>query len=239
MPRHVSDAQAKNGQSSHFDNASLAELVGPGKDRAEAEVEAETLEGSDVEASTKATIPRKQLFIDTEEDLDDELSLVSSCRVQQPPSQILFRVRPGKEWRAEALVVDFREEDPRVARGKYLIVGDMRPKFKEFGRRVLLVTCVSATGQVFLWDINIVVGFGDTWFKSDLNIVKTAEAQWTRFVRQAGNGHGHRVSQKDHGEPHWPGPEIRDIYDLALIAFSEERLVEHIRHPLCDVFEIE
>jgi hypothetical protein len=203
------------------------------------DVETDTLSEPEAEAQDTATVPRKKLFVDSDEDLLDESPFLTSCRVQQPPSEIVFRVRPGKAWRAEALVVDYRGDDPRLPRGKYLIVGRMQAKFREFGRKVLLVTCVSSTGEVFLWDVKVTLGFGDSWYKSDLLILKQAETQWVRFIRQAGNAHGGRASKKDHGEPRWPGPEVESIYDLALLAFSGERLVEDESHPLCDIYEIE
>jgi hypothetical protein len=185
-----------------------------------------------------ATIPRRKLFIEKDTDLEDEVNNTDSCRVQQPPREIVFRVRKGKEWRAEALIVDFRLEDSRVMRGKYLITGDMIPKFKGFGRRVHLVTCISSTGAVFLWDIKVTIGFGDTWYKSDLAIASKAEEEWTRFTGSDGAAHTSKKSKKNYGEPKWP-EDITEIYDLALIAFPEERMVETLSHPLCDVYDIE
>ena len=222
-----------------IDSASPLELVGPGTEAHEADIESDALPASKAESPHASTVSRKKLFIDTDEDLEDEIPILASCSVHQPPKEIVFRVRPGKSWRAEALIVDFRQEDPQLARGKYLIVGPMQAKFKEFGRKVLLLTCVSSNGQVFLWDINVVRGFGDSWYKSDMVIAQTAETQWTRFLGSQGNAHAMRVSKRDHGEPRWPGEEITDIYDLALLAFSAERMVESMDHPLCDYFEIE
>jgi hypothetical protein len=220
------------------EDASLSEPVESGGEVLEADIETGSLPTPEIE-SNRSTVSRKKLFIDTDEDLEDEIPVLASCSVHQPPKEIVFRVRPGKVWRAEALIVDFRQDDSQLARGKYLIVGPMQAKFKEFGRKVLLVTCVSSTGQVFLWDINVVRGFGDSWYKSDLMIAHTAETQWTRFLGSQGNAHAMRVSRKDRGEPHWPGEEVKDIYDLALLAFSEERMVESIDHPLCEYLEIE
>jgi hypothetical protein len=241
QPLDTPDPSSSNGSrnGAHpIDNASLAELVEPGKDHP-ATVETEGLQPPADHVTDTPPIPRKKLFIDSDDDLFDEEAVLTSCSVRRPSSHSVFRVRPGKQWRAEALIVDFREQVPEIARGKYLIVGNLQAKFKEFGRKVLLITCVSSTGQVFLWDINIVSGFGDSWYKSDLNIIRRAERDWMRYLGSVGNAHDARKSKKDHGEPRWPGAEVQDIYDLALVAFSEERLVEDLTHPLCDHFEIE
>jgi hypothetical protein len=228
-----------NGHLSSADSAVAVMSDGDVPPQVPTDIETDNLPDPENNPTKASTISRKKLFIDSDEDLEDEVPVLASCGVHRPPKEIVFRTRPGKQWRAEALIIDFRAEDPRLVRGKYLIVGPMQAKFKEFGRRVLLVTCVSSTGQVFLWDINVVQGFGDSWYRSDLQIVHNAERYWTRFLGQQGNAHGMRNSKKDHGEPRWPGEEIKDIYDLALLAFSEERLVEDMSHPLCDYYEIE
>src|SRR5262245_25458771 len=101
---------------------------GHGTAQERAEVEVEPLVVAEPAAADPRTIPRKKLFLESDEDLDDEVAVLASCSVKRPPTQIVFRVRPGKQWRAEALIVDFREDDVRIARGKYLIVGDMRAK---------------------------------------------------------------------------------------------------------------
>jgi hypothetical protein len=238
---------SSNGQRTTVDNASLAEMVEHGKDGppAPADEEITTLPPEEETPSRKKPAQRKDLFITEEdEDFSDEIPGLDAVPVHQPSSEIVFRTRPGPQWRAEAMIVDFRQENPdypSLRRGKYLVLGPMRKAFKAYGRKVLLVTCVTSTGQVFLWDVKVTEGFGDSWFKSDLNIVKIAHTEWVRFLKNSGgNAHSHRVSKKAYGDPKWPSEEVAaDIYDLALLAFSEERMVEDATHPLCDFFEIE
>jgi hypothetical protein len=213
----------------------LAELTEAPPVAAEGEVDEHTLKDAPGgETRPPTTLSRDDLFLDDDVDLDDEERILSACPCRQPRSSSVFRVRPGREWRAEVLIVQFDEEDPAIPRGKYVIAGELRRAFKRFGRRCLLVTCVTDAGQMFLWDIRITEGFGDSWYKSDLKIAKEAESRWLRFLGKNGNVHEAAVSRQEWGEPKWRGESLLALVHLAF----DGRVVDSPNHPLCRRYEI-
>jgi hypothetical protein len=230
-----------------MDNASLPELVAPAQDlpcprssRASEPLSAEVEEALDSEDSEDLEPPRRilceeDLFLDEGEEFEEEEPILTSCPCRPPRSSDVFRVRPGKAWRAEVFIVDYRGDNAAIPHGNYVIARNLERAFKKFGRKYLILTCVTGMGQMFLWPIKIVQGLGDSWYKSDLRIAKDAETHWLRFLGSDGNAHQAGRSKREWGEPRWQG---ENLFALVNMAF-DERIVSAMSHPLCHQYEIE
>jgi hypothetical protein len=168
-------------------------------------------------------------------ELDEEIA-ITTCTVHRPREHDIFRVHPGTEWRRNALLIEYRGEDPAIGRGPFLIHPQLRGRFGTYGKPHLLLTCITPAGSLFLWPVRVVKGFGDTWYKSALVIAKLAEAHWVRMWSvKGGSGYLTAISKRDHGEPKWRGEHFEE---LAEIAFADY-LVTSLDHPLCRALEIE
>jgi hypothetical protein len=176
------------------------------------------------------------VLVDDEGDLGEE-PLLTTCPARPPKEADLFRVRPdegGAVWRMKTLIVDYRGEDPAVARGFYLIHPRLVRVFAGIGKPHILLTCTTVHGGMFMWPIRLVEGFGDSWCRSKLRIATMAETQWVRVLGAHGNGYLAVVSTKDHGAPRWQGDSLDELLGIAF----DGRMVEDLAHPLAQTFEL-
>jgi hypothetical protein len=175
-------------------------------------------------------------FLDDDEVDLGEVPIVATCSVHRPREHDLFRVRPGAEWRRNALLVEYRGEDPAVGRGPFLIHPRLRGHFGAYGKPHLLLTCITSGANLFLWPLKITKGFGDSWFRSAVVIAQQAENTWVRMWSVKG-GHGYQaaISKHDHGLPRWRGESFEELAELAFADY----LVDSLNHPLCRALEIE
>jgi hypothetical protein len=134
-------------------------------------------------------------FLDDDSVELDEETVVSTCTVHRPREHDNFRVRPGPEWRRNALLIEYRGEDASIGRGPFLIHPRLRGNFGSYGKPHLIVTCITPAANLFLWPIKITRGFGDSWYKSALVIAKLAEEHWIRMWSVKG-GSGYLVPRQ-------------------------------------------
>jgi hypothetical protein len=227
---------AKNPKADHDLAAANGHRPGP-EPTPTAEVEVVT-EPEATEATPAKPISRFSAYVlaDEGEDLGEE-PLLTACPAHSPKEADLFRVRPDdgeRLWRMKTLIVDYRGEDPAVARGFYLIHPRLVRVFAGIGKPHLLLTCVTVYGGMFIWPVRLVDGFGDSWSKSKLRIATLAERDWVRIQGAHGNGYAAVVSRKDHGQPKWQGESFDELLGIAF----DGRIVEDLAHPLAVTFEL-
>jgi len=236
MPRSIANSRkahqelSRNGQGPDHTSPTLAPTVAAD---VEVVVEAEAREPSPGKPIGRFS---QYVLTDDSEDLGEEL-LLTTCPARPPKEADLFRVRPddGEHiWRMKTLIVDYRGEDPAVARGYYLIHPRLVRVFSGIGKPHLLFTCVTAHGGMFIWPVRLVEGFGDSWCKSKLRIATMAETQWVRILGAHGNGYTAVVSTKEHGDPKWQGDTLDELLGISF----DGRMVEDLAHPLAQTFEL-
>jgi hypothetical protein len=111
----------------------------------------------------------------------------------------------------------------------------LKSAFGKKGRKHLIVTCVNTNGSMFLWPIKVTEGFGDSWYRSALIVVKAAKEKWVKDFASDGNGYTAETSKREHGDPRWLGETLDDLLELAF----DGRIVSDRTHPLCLELEIE
>jgi hypothetical protein len=211
-------------------------LSGNGEMQAEPLAEVSSNGTGPVSGSSISKLDQISSFILTDDMVGiDEEAVLTSCGAHRPREHDFFRVRPGGEWRATVLLVDYRGDDPALSRRPYLIHPPLAAKFGGVARAHMIYTCVTTTGTMFLWPIKIVEGFGDSWYKSAIRIAELAQTSWMRLISsKGGSGYLATRSTRDHGDPKWRGESLQE---LLLLAFGDH-LVDALDHPLCQVLEI-
>jgi hypothetical protein len=227
----VSPLNSTENGNGHIDNASLAELVTP------AVIEAEQIDLTTRAKSEKSSGSRFSEFVlaDDEEGGEDSEPVLTKCPAKKPGEFDIFRVHTEPEWSIETLIVEYRGENKALPRGFYLIHPRLKSAFGKKGRKHLIVTCVNTNGSMFLWPIKVTEGFGDSWYRSALIVVKAAKEKWVKDFASDGNGYTAEASKREHGEPRWLGGTLDDLLELAF----DGRIVSDRTHPLCFELEIE
>jgi hypothetical protein len=170
-PFEAPDLSSTNGSrnGAHpIDPASLPELVVPEQDLREAEEEVFLETSPEGSTTDLTTVSEEELFVDDTDDGSQHYDhRPDPLTFRRPNALAHFMVRPGKEWRGTLVIIDYQEEDPKIARGKYLVLGKTRQAWtlrKGRGGKYLVVTCVTDLKRPFLWDIHVVEGLGNEWY---------------------------------------------------------------------------
>ena len=146
--------------------------------------------------------------------------------VRKPGKQEWFRVRPGEGWRLPMLTIELREE-----RETYAVAPAMAEELAAEGRLVLVYTCLSRGGALFLWSVPLPGPDGkrNQWHESAHAIAERATERWVRAVAdQAAGMYQPMVAPAQPAEPTWPDIGFGDALRLAF----RERLIDSVDYPV-------
>lgn len=136
-----------------------------------------------------------------------------------------FRVRPGDDWQSEAAI--FRDA---VRHARYLVSEYLWPELRPRISRVTIRSCVSWTGEPFLWAIPYIDddSMNGGWADSARECAEAAEQDWCllapavcldRFAMWTAGGRA-------------PEPQWTDTPLWKLVAFAfRDRVIESCDHP--------
>src|SRR5262249_50764843 len=146
--------------------------------------------------------------------------------VRKPDRQWFFRVRPGEEWRLAAAGIEIKED-----REGYLVDPDVATALAGEGVLVMLLTCITPHGVVFLWPIRLPRADGrhNEGHRSALEAAQRAETRWIRLVANMGLG-AYEVFEALGAlpEPEWPDASLAELLRIAF----QDRFIRTTDHPM-------
>ncbi len=154
--------------------------------------------------------------------------VITTIPNRKPNKTEWFRVRPGNEWRLQTAVLELEKG---VERTTYLVAPDLWPDLFGEISPALLLTCVSRTGDLFMWRIKLPGpdGRANTWTESAIQIAMAAETNWCRMKADTTNGiYTHLESKNDLSEPKWPGLTFSEMLKIAF----RDRMIDSANHPV-------
>lgn len=152
--------------------------------------------------------------------------LLTSVPPRKPGNQTYFRVRPGDDWRMEALILQLKEDGenyfvmPQLA---FELASECRPK--------MLYTYVDRDGNLGIWPINLPGEDGrlDAWSQSAHTAAAHAEERWVRLLANRHVGAYDVIEATNLAEePKWPEMDFKKVLSLAF----KERLITSMSHPI-------
>jgi hypothetical protein len=152
--------------------------------------------------------------------------ILTKVPVRKPDKQWFVRVRPGEDWRLSTAFIELKED-----RELYLVD---RPLVSALSAEVVpmvLFTCVTRHGVVFLWPIPLPGEDGkhNEWHRSALEAARRAESRWIRVVSNfASRGYDVFEAIGALPEPEWPDVSFAE---LLKIAFGG-RFIRSADHPV-------
>jgi hypothetical protein len=152
---------------------------------------------------------------------------IGTLRVQKPPKQEHVRVHPSEDYRAEAPLLELKEE-----REHYLVHPAMQAELEEEIIPVRLYLAIGRSGVPFLWPIRLAGPDGkrNPWHESAEHIAQRGMERWVRLVAKPGAGmYVPLIGSATLPEPDWP--ELPSMRDLLRLAFGD-RLIDTTDHPV-------
>jgi hypothetical protein len=228
--------QASNGQPSHIDNASLAEIVGSDHDVDQPEDLDDALGDGPEECPSKSPVE-----IDLDDVLGDERALKHDLledvppliEVRVPKRREYFMVHPTMERVTQ--VVEYTAPQG-IGRAYYLVTSNMKRRLEDEDlKTVRLVVCVSMLDKsLFLWPINEDdAGSENTWNVSSRKHAERARGYWARRVshrKGGGTGYGTKFAPEGHALPEWPAKTMKDLLKEAFI--DGGMIIDSPEHPV-------
>ena len=152
--------------------------------------------------------------------------MLTTVPVRKPGKQEWFRVRPGEEWRIQTACYEDEE-----LRETYLVDRSLWTELAGLIHPALILTCVSRSGDLFLWRCKLPGPDGrpNHWTDSALAIAREAETDWRRMAANmvAGYYDGFQPTAAL-PDPEWPDRTFTEILRTAF----KGRLIDSLDHPL-------
>jgi hypothetical protein len=154
-----------------------------------------------------------------------------SIPVRRPQRTEFFRVHPDSAFSVDWFVLERNGDSDRET---YWVTPEFRADLLDELRPVRVFTCITKRGTVFLWPARLPSAdssMGRRWHESALEIAEAAKSSWVKMLgdREAGAYAMYRA-KGDLGEPEWPADMT--LRDLLRLAFSGERLIDRVDHPV-------
>jgi hypothetical protein len=195
-------------------NGAETPLVSPGSDRVTYEEMMEAI-GKPAEGVTIGTVDIRY-----------------QCRKPSGKGEY-FRTHPDHElWQDATVLLDEEGMDKSV----YLVTLSMQPALSTWLKHVLLVPCVNADKEFFVWPITLAdATLGQRSNPSEVakrKAAKSAITTWTHLV-WAGNQFVIKTAGGDLGEPTWP--EKLDLRMINMRTFPDH-FIRNRDHPIAKLY---
>jgi hypothetical protein len=150
-------------------------------------------------------------------------SVLITVKVGKPSKTVFFRVRDDEDYIVDTALLEYE-------RDFYLVDAPFRAALRAEIKPVLLHTCISRAGVIFLWPLRLVGDDGreNPWWTSARIIADAAKTKWVRAQANMALGAYELIQAvADLPEPVWPKHSFRD---LLKIAFEKQRIdsMDHI-----------
>ena len=152
--------------------------------------------------------------------------LITSVPGRKPGTQTYFRVRPGDDWRMEALILQLKEDGE-----SYFVMPQLACELASECRPKMLYTYVDRDGNLGIWPINLPGEDGrlDAWSQSAHTAAAHAEERWVRLLANRHVGAYDVIEATNLAEePQWPDLDFKKVLSLAF----KERLITSMSHPI-------
>ena len=147
--------------------------------------------------------------------------------VRKPNRQEFFRIHQDPGYRRPMAILDLKTEGeiylvtPEVASA---IPGEVKP--------VILTTCISRQGVVFLWPVPLPIEDGRelAWHVTAREAAARAETNWVRMVANMSAGcYDIWEASGEIADPNWPDHAFQKLLE---VAFGNGRLIDKEDHPV-------
>jgi hypothetical protein len=152
--------------------------------------------------------------------------------VRKPARQEFFRVHPSEQWHLLTALLTVEEE-----RGEsYLVAPTLREVLANEIRPVMLFTCLSRQGVVFLWPARIPTADrrAGSWHSSAIDAAQLAMHHWIRMAANQNLGAYEVFKAAGYtAEPEWPDLTFDELVKLAFkgryIASPDHPVLQRLR----------
>jgi len=157
--------------------------------------------------------------------------LLSTVPVRKPHDQEFIRVHPDPAYRGNYACIKLKEDGEF-----YILKPEIAREISEETISVIIYTCVTKTGLVFLWPIKIPVegAQGQLWHSSAHECAEEAMHDWRRIKTNRGLG-AYEATKSDNPnaatvEPKWPSVSFGELLKLGFQKTG--RYVSSFEHPV-------
>ncbi len=147
--------------------------------------------------------------------------------VRKPNRQEFFRTHHDTEFRAPMAILDLKDEGEI-----YLVTPEVAASLPGEVKPVMLTTCISRQGTVFLWPVPLPNEDGRqlAWHVSAREAAGRAENKWVRMVANiASAAYDVFEAPGEIAEPAWPDHTFQE---LLAVAFGNGKLIDRSDHPV-------
>ena len=147
--------------------------------------------------------------------------------VRKPNKQEFFRVHLDPAYRCPMAVLDLKTE-----RETYLVTPEVATAIPGEVKPVMLTTCISRQGVVFLWPVPLPSEDGRelAWHVTAREAAARAETKWVRMVANMSAGaYDVYEAPGEIADPNWPDHTFQKLLE---VAFGNGRLIDREDHPV-------
>jgi hypothetical protein len=147
--------------------------------------------------------------------------------VRKPNKQEYIRTHDDPTFRIQMAILELKTE-----REFYAVLPEIAAAIPGETRPVMLTTCISRQGNVFLWPVPLPSGEGRelAWHTTAREAANCAEKAWVRILSNMGAAaYDIYEAPASIAEPAWPEHSLQD---LLRVAFGGGRLIESMDHPV-------
>jgi hypothetical protein len=152
--------------------------------------------------------------------------LLTTVPVRKPHKQDFVRVHPNKDYRADVLLIELKED-----RETYLVGGSMFDELATEAEPFTLFTGINRQGVVFLWPVRLPTPDGKVieWHRSLREAAETATGRWTRIKSNMSLGaYETTVAESAIADPAWPEASFQELIRIGF----RDRLIDVATHPV-------
>ena len=147
--------------------------------------------------------------------------------VRKPNRQEFFRNHLSTEFRAPMAILELKDEGET-----YLVTPEVAASLPGEVKPVMLTTCISRQGTVFLWPVPLPNENGRqlAWHVSTREAAERAKTKWVRMVaNMAAAAYDVYEAPGEIAEPAWP---YHTFQELLAVAFGNGKLIDRPDHPV-------
>jgi hypothetical protein len=150
---------------------------------------------------------------------------ITTVPIRKPNKQWFIRVRPGEEWRFQAALLVFKEENET-----FLVRPELVPDLSNEVTPAELFLTMNRQGVLFVWPVRLPGPDGrvDSWSQSAIEAAEIAEEMWVRVVPNMSLG-GYDLFEATGNltEPAWPDLSFNEIMRIAF----KDKIIGESNHP--------
>lgn len=150
---------------------------------------------------------------------------ITTVPIRKPNKQWFIRVRSGEEWRFQAALLTFKEENET-----YLVRPELVPDLSNEITPCELFLAINRQGVLFIWPVRLPGPDGrlDSWSQSAIEAAELAECGWIRMVPNMSLG-GYDVYEATGNliDPVWPENSFNELLRIAF----KDKVVGDYDHP--------